>query len=103
MPSVEEALKGYCKTPHGFLEEKAIAKLKRMGYKITDYDHAPKWIREVDCPNIIAVKDGEYILVKVKLSDQLRRYSMAKAKLVLVTNVEEGKAIEVWGLKELET
>jgi len=103
LPDVKEAFELYRKMPHGFLEEKAKAKLRRMGYRIIDREHAPEWIKRAGGPDIIAENNGEYVLVEVKPSDQLRRYSKAAAKLILVTDVEEGKAVEVWGLKELET
>ena len=74
-----------------------------MGYKIISREEAPEWIKRVGSPDIIAVKDGEYILAEVKPSDQLRRYSEAGVKFILVTNVQKGKAVEVWGLEELET
>ena len=101
VPSVWEALEIYRKTPHGFLEEKAREKLRKMGYKIIKREEAPDWIKAVGDPDIIAVKGDEYVLVEVKPSDQLKRYSKAKARLVLVTDVDEGKAVEVWGMKEL--
>jgi len=101
LPDVKEAFEACRAMPHGFLKEKAEIKLKGMGYKIIDRDHAPDWIKKAGNPDIIAVKNGEYALVEVKPSDQLKQYSMVKAKLVLVTDVEEGSAIEVWGLKEL--
>jgi Holliday junction resolvase-like predicted endonuclease len=97
----KETLEAYLKTQHGSLDLKARQRLKRMGYKIIKREQAPEWIRAVGAPDIIAVKDGEYALAEVKTSDQLKRYSTAKAKLILVTDVEEGKAIEVWGMKEL--
>jgi len=101
IPSVWEALEIYRKMPSGFLEEKAKEKLIKMGYKIIRREEAPDWIKAVGDPDIIAVKDGEYVLVEVKPSDQLKRYSKARARLVLVTDVDEGKAVEVWGMKEL--
>jgi len=104
IPSVKEAFKIYEeRMPHGYLEKKAENKLKRMGYKIISREEAPEWIKRVGSPDIIAVKNGEYILAEVKPSDQLRRYSEAGVKLILVTNVQKGKAVEVWGLEELET
>jgi len=87
--------------PHGFLKEKAKEKLRKMGYRIIAREQAPEWIKVVGDPDIIAVKDDEYVLVEVKLSGQLKRYSKAKARLILVTDVDEGKAVEVWGIKEL--
>ena len=101
MPSVREAFEEYYKMPQGFLEKKAEEKLRKMGYRIITREQAPEWIKAVGAPDIIAVKDDEYILVEVKPSDQLKRYSKAKARLVLVTDVDEGKAVEVWGIKEL--
>jgi len=101
VPSVWEALERYRKMDHGFLEEKAREKLRKMGYKIIKREEAPDWIKAVGDPDIIAVKGDEYVLVEVKPSDQLKRYSKAKARLVLVTDVDEGKAVEVWGVKEL--
>ena len=102
IPSVWEALeKIYRKMPHGFLEEKAREKLRKMGYRIIRREEAPEWIRVVGAPDIIAVKGNEYVIVEVKPSAQLKRYSKAKARLILVTDVDEGKAVEVWGIKEL--
>ena len=63
--------------------------MKRMGYKIISREEAPEWIKRVGSPDIIAVKNGEYILAEVKPSDQLRRYSEAGVKLILVTNKRE--------------
>ena len=103
LPDVKEAFKIYREMPHGYLEEKAKDKLRRMGYKIISREDAPEWIKKVGSPDIIAVKDGEYILAEIKPSRQLKRYSQAKAKLILVTDIEEGKTIEVWGLKEIES
>jgi len=101
VPSVWEALERYRKMDHGFLEEKAREKLRKMGYKIIRREEAPDWIKAVGDPDIIAVKGDEYVLVEVKPSDQLKRYSRAKARLILVTDVDEGRAVEVWGMKEL--
>ena len=105
IPSVKEAFKIYEERIHGYLEKKAENKLKRMGYKIISREEAPEWIKRVGSPDIIAVKNGEYILAEVKPSDQLRRYSEAGVKIILVTNVQKGKAVEVevWGIEELET
>jgi hypothetical protein len=103
LPDVKEAFGTYRKMPHGFLENKAKSKLEKMGYRIIAREYAPEWIKKTGSPDIIAVKNGEYILAEVKPSDQLKRYSKSKAKLVLVTDIEEGNTIEVWGLKELET
>jgi len=103
LPDVKEAFKIYREMPHGDLEEKAKNKLKRMGYKVISREDAPEWIKRIGSPDIIAVKDGEYILAEVKPSDQLKRYSQAKVKLILVTDVQKGKAVEIWGLEELET
>jgi Holliday junction resolvase len=102
LPNVKEAFETYRKMPHGELWSRAKAKLERMGYRIISRDDAPGWIKSVGEPDIIAVKGDEYVLIEVKPSDQLKRYSKTRAKLILVTDVDEGKAIEVWGLKELE-
>jgi Holliday junction resolvase-like predicted endonuclease len=72
-----------------------------MGYRIITREQAPEWIKAVGGPDIIAVEDDEYVLVEVKPSDQLKRYSKAKARLILVTDIDEGKVVEVWGMKEL--
>lgn len=53
-------------------------------------------------PDIIAVRDGEYVLVEIKPSDQLKRNPKVGEKLILVTDVEERKAIEIWGMRELK-
>lgn len=113
VPSIEEAkelgfhlpkelLKKYLNTPSGFLDLKARQKLKKMGYRIVNHEEAPKWIKDVGSPDIIAVKNNEYIIAEVRPSNQLRRYSKAKTKLILITDVEEGENVEVWGLKELK-
>jgi len=103
LPDVKETFELYKRTPHGFLEEKAKAKLRRIGYRIIARKHAPKWIKRTGSPDIIAEKNGEYILVEVKPRYQLKRYSKATANLILVTDVEEEEAVKMWGLKELET
>lgn len=101
-PGVKGAFELNRRIPHGYLEEKARAKLMRMGYRIVDRDQTPDWIKSVGSPDIIAEKDGEYILVEIKPSGQLRRYSKARVKLILVTDVETGRMMEVWGLREIE-
>ena len=88
LPDVKEVFKIYRETPHGDLEEKAKSKLRRMGHKIISREDAPEWIKRTGSPDIIAVKDEEYVLAEVKPSHQLWRYSQAKAQLILVTNVE---------------
>ncbi|MEM4888739.1 MAG: hypothetical protein QXJ64_04800, partial [Thermosphaera sp.] len=82
-------------TPHEVLRIAAEERLKEMGYRIIHRDHAPDWIRRAGNPDVVAVKNGEYVLVEVKPSNQLKRYSKVKAKLILVTYVEEGGAVEV--------
>jgi hypothetical protein len=102
--SVEEALKvrGIL-PPHEVLRICAEEKLKRMGYKIIKYEEAPEWIKATGSPDIIAVKDNEYILAEVKPGNQLKRYTKTtKAKFILITDIDEGKAVEVWGRKELD-
>ena len=90
-------------TPHEVLKTCVEERLKSLGYKVLRHDEAPKWIRDVGSPDIVAEKNGEYVLVEVKPSDQLKRYSRVRARLILVTtDVDEGGAIEVWGLRELE-
>ena len=103
IPSVKDSLRlYYTRVPHGVLERLAIDKLKRMGYRIISRDDAPEWIRRVGSPDIIAERGGEHVIVEVKPSVQLWRYSKAKAKLILITNVKSGRNVEVWGLRELE-
>lgn len=66
-----------------------------------NYSFRPRWIKDLGDPDIVAVKDEKYVIAEVKPSDQLRRYFKAKARLIFVTNVEEGERIEVLGDKEL--
>ncbi len=101
--SVEEALKvrGIL-TLHEALRVIVEEKLKRMGYRIVGRDEAPEFIRRVGSPDVIAEKDGSWLLVEVKPLDQLARYEETGVRLVLVTNVRRGKSIEIWGLEELE-
>jgi Holliday junction resolvase-like predicted endonuclease len=101
--SVEEALKvrGVL-TLHEALRVIVEEKLKRMGYRIVGRDKAPEFIRRVGSPDVIAEKDGSWLLVEVKPLDQLVRYEEAGVRLILVTNVRKGKSIEIWGLEELE-
>jgi len=61
-----------------------------MGYRIIGWDETPEQVKAAGSPDIIAEKDGEYVLVEVKVLDQLRRYSESGAHLILVTNVECG-------------
>ena len=100
--SVKRAMEISKINPHEVLRICAEEKLKSMGYKIISREETPEWIKSVGSPDIVAVKDREYILAEVKPSDQLKRYSKAKAKLILITDIETGKDIEVWGIKELE-
>jgi Holliday junction resolvase-like predicted endonuclease len=101
--SVGEALKvrGVL-TLHEALRVIVEEKLKRMGYRIVGRDKAPEFIRRVGSPDVIAEKDGSWLLVEVKPLDQLVRYEEAGVRLILVTNVRKGKSIEIWGLEELE-
>jgi Holliday junction resolvase-like predicted endonuclease len=101
--SVGEALKAKgILTLHEALRVIVEEKLKRMGYRIVSRDEAPEFIRRVGSPDVIAEKDGSWLLVEVKPLDQLVRYEEAGVKLILVTNVRKGKFIEIWGLEELE-
>jgi Holliday junction resolvase-like predicted endonuclease len=101
--SVGEALKARgILTPHEVLRVIVEEKLKRMGYRIVGRDEAPEFIRRVGSPDVIAERDGSWLLVEVKPLDQLARYEEAGVRLVLVTNVRKGKSIEIWGLEELE-
>jgi len=101
--SVEEAMKvGDTLTEHEVLRICAEEKLKAMGYRVFSRDEAPEWIKSVGSPDIIAEKDGEYVLVEVKTLDQLRRYSKSGSRIILVTNVERGQDLKVWGIHELE-
>jgi len=89
--------------PHEVLRICAEEKLKSLGYRIVKRDEAPDWIKKVGSPDIIAEKDGEFVIAEVKYSGQLERYSKAKnARFIIVTNVEEGNKVEIWGIKELE-
>jgi Holliday junction resolvase-like predicted endonuclease len=101
--SVEEALKARgILTLHEVLRVIVEEKLKRMGYRIVDRDEAPEFIRRVGSPDVIAGKDSSWLIVEVKPLDQLARYEEAGVRLVLVTNVRQGRSIEIWGLEELE-
>jgi hypothetical protein len=91
---------------HKLLEIRAVIKLENMGYKVIwRYDDLPKEIKKYGEPDLVAVKDGEIIILEVKTSDQLRRYSKAAkeldSKLVLVFDVYGGENTEVWGLSDL--
>jgi Holliday junction resolvase-like predicted endonuclease len=101
--SVGEALKARgVLTLHEALRVIVEEKLKRMGYRIVGRDEAPEFIRRVGSPDVIAEKDGSWLLVEVKPLDQLVRYEEAGVRLILVTNVRRGRSIEIWGLEELE-
>jgi len=101
--SVGEALKARgILTLHEALRVIVEEKLKRMGYRIVSRDEAPEFIRRVGSPDVIAEKDGSWLIVEVKPLDQLVRYEEAGVKLILATNVRRGKSIEIWGLEELE-
>ncbi len=102
--NVEKALKNTkFLPPHEVLRICAEEKLKSLGYKIIKRDEAPDWIKKVGSPDIIAEKDGKFVIAEVKYSRQLERYSKAKkARFIIVTNVEEGSEVDVWGIKELE-
>lgn len=73
-----------------------------MGYRIYEQEEAPEHIRRVGSPDIIAERNGEWLLGEVKMLGQLARYEEAGTKLILITNVQEGAKIKVWGIKELE-
>jgi len=89
--------------PHEVLRICAEEKLKSLGYRIVRRNEAPDWIKRVGSPDIIAEKGGEFVIAEVKYSEQLERYSKAKkARFIIVTNIEEGGKVEVWGVKELE-
>ena len=89
-------------TPELVFQIVAEEKLKEMGYRIYRRDEAPEDIKRVGSPDIIAEKDGKWLLAEVKILGQLTRYEEAKAKLILVTNVRRGRNIEIWGYEELE-
>jgi len=89
-------------TTHEVLRICAEEKLKILGYNIVNRSDAPRWIKDVGSPDIIAEKDGEFVLVEVKPSGQFKRYSATKAKFIIVTNVEEGGKVDIWGIRELE-
>ncbi|MEM2014136.1 MAG: hypothetical protein QXJ16_01580 [Desulfurococcaceae archaeon] len=88
-------------TLHEVLRIAAEERLKEMGYRVIHRDHAPDWIKRAGNPDIIAVKNDEYVLVEVKPSSRLRRYSKVKAKLILVTYVEKGgcRGVGVKGIR----
>jgi hypothetical protein len=101
--SIEEALRVACYlTPETVFRIIAEEKLRRMGYVIRTRDEAPSFIKNVGSPDIIAEKDGFWLLGEVKMLGQLARYEAANVKLVLITNVKKGRALEVWGIDELQ-
>jgi hypothetical protein len=69
----------------------AEEKLRRMGYVIRTRDEAPNFIKNVGSPDIIAEKDGFWLLGEVKMLGQLARYEAANVKLVLITSVKKGR------------
>jgi len=89
-------------TPHEVLRICAEEKLKKAGYRIVNRDEAPDFIKKVGSPDIIAEKNGSWILAEVKPLDQLARYEQAGVRLILVTNLEKGKSVEIWGIEELD-
>jgi hypothetical protein len=90
-------------TPHEVLRICAEEKLKKAGYRIVSRDEAPDFIKKVGSPDIIAEKNGSWVLIEVKSLDQLVRYEQAGVKLILVTNLEKGKGVEIWGIEELDS
>ena len=101
--SIEEALRvAYYLTPETVFRIIAEEKLRRMSYVIRTRDEAPSFIKNVGGPDIIAEKDGFWLLGEVKMLGQLARYEAANVKLVLITNVKKGRALEVWGIDELQ-
>jgi len=101
--SVEEALKAARHlTPENVFRIIAEEKLRRMGYTIRSRDEAPNFIKNVGSPDIIAERDGFWLLGEVKMLEQLARYEVANVKLVLITQMKRGKALEVWGIEELQ-
>jgi len=89
-------------TPHEVFRVIAEEGLRRRGYRIYGRDEAPEYIRTIGSPDIIAEKDGKWLLAEVKMLGQLARYEAPQAKLILITNVKNGANIEVWGIEELE-
>ena len=99
--SVHEALR-YAPTSHEGLRVIAEEKLRLMGYKIVPRDEAPEWIKKIGSPDIVAVKGDEWIIAEVKPFPQLRRYAQSRAKVILVTDVDDGRRVEIWGIRQLE-
>uniref|UniRef100_A0A7V3KPP6 Uncharacterized protein n=1 Tax=candidate division WOR-3 bacterium TaxID=2052148 RepID=A0A7V3KPP6_UNCW3 len=94
--SFEEALKtARYSTPERVLTIIAEERLRRMGYTIRSRDEAPHFIKNVGSPDIIAEKDGFWLLGEVKMLGQLARYETANVKLVLITNMKKGRGLEV--------
>ena len=62
-------------------------------------------MRRRGAPDLVAHKNGKWILVEVKDVDQLHRYSEAAeelgGELLIVVNVISGGKVKVWGLEEL--
>ncbi len=75
-------------------------KLRKMGYRILRIEEIPREIRVAGLPDFVAVKDGRYVVVEVRPSGRLKKYS-SRARIILVTDLEEGGRVEVWGMKEL--
>ena len=73
-----------------------------LGYRIVKRDNAPKWIKDIGSPDIIAEKNGKFVLVEIKPNAQFKRHSKANTRFVIVTDVEKGGKVEVWGTRELE-
>ncbi len=73
-----------------------------MGYTIRSRDEVPSFIKNVGSPDIIAERGGFWLLGEVKMLGQLARYKVANVKLVLITQMKRGKALDVWGIEELQ-
>ncbi len=79
----------------------AEEKLRDSGYRVLRLEEIPRRILVAGIPSVVAVKGNEYLVAEVRVGGRLRVYADAGARIVLVTDLEEGRKIEVWGLKEL--
>ena len=98
---------------HDDLVEKAIERLKGMGYKIYDvrYDYDDFSVEEVNAfgyksPDVIAKKNGELVAVEVKakpdrLVEQLENYAKG-GKVILLLGLNNVDNVELWSIKELK-
>lgn len=99
---------------HEELVEKAVKKLKSLGYKIYDkgYDYNDFSTDEVNAfgyksPDVIAKKNGELLAIEVKakpdrIIEQLENYKKG-GKVILLLGLDSVENIELWGIEEIES